>query len=74
MSTFVKTGGRSVPIIGLLFLLFCIGAALFALRAAAQERPPASVEEESATIKDDATVAPDAAQTADHSISFPVDI
>jgi len=32
------------------------------------------VEEESATIKDDPTVAPDAAQSSDHNISFPVDI
>ena len=62
-------------LIGLLFLL-CIGAALFTLRATAQERAPAdqSVEEESATIKDDPTVAPDAAQSSDHNISFPTDI
>jgi hypothetical protein len=71
----MKTFWRSVPLIGLLFLL-CIGAALFTLRATAQNRPSAdrSVEEESATIKDDPTVAPDAAQSSDHNISFPVDI
>jgi len=71
----MKTFWRSVPLVGLLLLL-CLGAALFTLRATAQDRPPAdqSVEEESATIKDDPTVAPDAAQTSDHNISFPTDI
>lgn len=65
---------RSVPLIGLLSLL-CCGAALFTLRATAQERASdQSVEEESATIKDDPTIAPDAAQTSDHNISFPTDI
>jgi hypothetical protein len=63
---------RSLPLVGLLFLV-CLGAALFTLRATAQDRDQ-SVEEESATIKDDPTVAPDAAQSSDHNISFPVDI
>jgi hypothetical protein len=36
--------------------------------------PPPSAPEESATIVDDPTIAPDAAQSADHSVSFPADI
>jgi hypothetical protein len=60
------------------------GAALVTLRAAEQAtdrpaRPPTShpapsAPEESATIVDDPTVAPDAAQSADNNISFPTDI
>ena len=75
MENHMKTLWRSVPLIGLLFLL-CLGAALFTLRATAQEKAPAqaSEPEESATIKDDPTIAPDAAQTSDHNISFPTDI
>ena len=60
--------------------LLCLGAAFFTLRAVAQskekEAPAAqpSKEEESATIKDDPTVAPDARQSADNNVSFPTDI
>ncbi len=36
--------------------------------------PPPAAPEESATIVDDPTIAPDAAQSADHSVSFPADI
>ena len=36
--------------------------------------PPPSAPEESATIADDPTLAPDAAQSADRSVSFPADI
>jgi len=62
-------------------LLF-VGAALVTLRAAAQtvspttpsSHPPASAPEESATITDDPTIAPDAAESADHNVSFPTDI
>ncbi|HEY3785645.1 MAG TPA: hypothetical protein VGL55_10220 [Steroidobacteraceae bacterium] len=36
--------------------------------------PPPSAPEESATITDDPTIAPDAAQSADHNVSFPTDI
>lgn len=68
---------RSIVLV-VLSATLCLGAAFFALRAAAQgkDAPPASqsAEEESATIKDDATVAPDAAQSADNNVSFPVDI
>jgi len=57
-----------------------LGAALVTLRAAEQaaaqasSHAPPSVPEESATIEDDPTVAPDAAQSADHNVSFPTDI
>lgn len=68
---------RSIGLITLMSLL-CLGAALFALRATAQSKgaPPSSqsTEEESATIKDDPTIAPDASQSADNNVSFPVDI
>jgi hypothetical protein len=36
--------------------------------------PPPSAAEESATITDDPTIAPDPAESADHSVSFPADI
>ena len=36
--------------------------------------PPPSAPEESATITDDPTVAPDAAEPADNNVSFPSDI
>lgn len=70
---------RSIGLVVVMSLL-CLGAALFALRATAQSQtkepspPAASKEEESATIKDDPTVAPDAKQSADNNISFPTDI
>lgn len=64
-----------------------LGAALVTLRAAATvgsdparqaqpapAHPPASAPEESATIADDPTTAPDAAQSADKNVSFPTDI
>lgn len=62
-------------------------AAAFTLRAAehaagpretpsrkAPEHPPPAAPEETATITDDPTVAPDAAQSADNNVSFPTDI
>jgi hypothetical protein len=36
--------------------------------------PPPSAPEESATIADDPTTAPDASQSADNNVSFPTDI
>jgi hypothetical protein len=36
--------------------------------------PPPAAPEESATISDDPTTAPDAAQSADNNVSFPTDI
>jgi len=53
-----------------------MAAALITLRAAekAPVHPPPSAPEESATIADDPTTAPDAAQSADKNVSFPSDI
>jgi hypothetical protein len=61
-----------------------LGAAVVTLRAAetsrvlpagsAKQHPPASAPEESATIKDDPTTAPDPSQSADNNVSFPTDI
>jgi hypothetical protein len=65
-----------------------LGAAFVTLRAAEQVstpraahpspppagHPPPSAPEESATITDDPTTAPDAAQSADNNVSFPNDI
>jgi hypothetical protein len=58
-----------------------LGAAFVTLRAAervggtpAVAHPPPSAPEESATIADDPTTAPDAAQSADNNVSFPTDI
>ncbi len=73
----MKKTWRSIGVMALLSLL-CIGAAFVTLRAVAQnaEAPPPkpSAAEESATIQDDATVAPDPKQSADNNVSFPVDI
>ena len=41
---------------------------------AKQTHPPASAPEESATITDDPTTAPDPSQSADNNVSFPTDI
>jgi len=56
-------------------LLVCAGALMLESKAA----PPPSVSkpqvpEESATIKDDPTIAPDPKQSADNNVSFPTDI
>ncbi len=73
--------------IGLLLLgaVLFFGAALVTLRAAEQAshaavthsapaHPPPSAPEESATIVDDPTIAPDPSQSADNNVSFPTDI
>ena len=57
----------------LVFVAVCV-ALLAGPRAAAAPPAPTPVPEESATISDDPTVAPDAAQSADRSVSFPSDI
>ena len=38
-----------------------------------KQHPPASAPEESATITDDPTTAPDPSQSADNNVSFPTD-
>lgn len=40
----------------------------------AKQHPPAAAPEESATIADDPTTAPDPSQSADNNVSFPTDI
>lgn len=40
----------------------------------AKQHPPASAPEESSTISDDPTTAPDPSQSADNNVSFPTDI
>jgi hypothetical protein len=68
-----------------LSVMALLGAAVVRLRAAEQnfapavvnsvkQHPPASAPEESATIKDDPTTAPDPSQSADNNVSFPTDI
>ena len=71
---------RSIWLIVLSTVLF-FGAAFVTLRAAEQAsrpappaHPPASAPEESATISDDPTTAPDPSQSADNNVSFPNDI
>jgi hypothetical protein len=54
-----------------------IAVAFVALRAVAQDAPappPPSRAEESATIEDDAIIAPDSNESADSNLSFPTDI
>jgi hypothetical protein len=66
---------RSIWLLVVGTVLF-FGAALVTLKAAEQgkTRPPPSAPEESATITDDPVTAPDASQSADNNVSFPVDI
>jgi hypothetical protein len=53
-----------------------MAAAFVTLRAAEKvpTHPPPSAPEETATIVDDPTTAPDAGQSADNNVSFPADI
>jgi hypothetical protein len=58
-------------------LLVCAGALILESKAAPPPPPSVSkpqVPEESATIKDDPTIAPDPKQSADNNVSFPTDI
>jgi hypothetical protein len=62
---------------GALFFVAMLGIAVafVALRAVAQDAPPApSRAEESATIEDDPIISPDSNESADANISFPTDI
>jgi hypothetical protein len=49
-------------------------ASASAATAIEKTHPPASAPEESATISDDPTTAPDPSQSADNNVSFPTDI
>jgi hypothetical protein len=76
---------RPIWIMALMSLL-CMGAVVGALGAFAQEKPEAQqqtspraepkepVLDDAQTIADDPIIAPDAAESADNNISFPVDI
>lgn len=80
---------RTILLLLLGTVLF-FGAAMVTLRAAERAvhpavapktqapttptHPPPSAPEESATIADDPTTAPDPAQSADNNVSFPTDI
>jgi hypothetical protein len=79
---------RTIWLIVLSAVLF-LGAAVVTLRAAERaiqprpaatavdpekQHPPASAPEESATISDDPTTAPDPKQSADNNVSFPTNI
>lgn len=76
---------RPIWIMALMSLL-CMGAVLGTLGAFAQEKPeeqqktsPQAQQDEpvlddAQTIADDPIIAPDAAESADNNVSFPVDI
>ncbi|HEY2399308.1 MAG TPA: hypothetical protein VGI23_03085 [Steroidobacteraceae bacterium] len=51
-----------------------LDAASLAPAGGTKQHPPASAPEESATITDDPTTAPDPSQSADNNVSFPTDI
>jgi hypothetical protein len=65
---------RSLPSRWAVFVLLgCIVASLFiTFGARAQNAPPKA--ESSATIEDDETLVPDPKESADHNLTFPVDI
>jgi hypothetical protein len=69
---------RALPSRWAVFVLVaCIVASLFiGLGAKAQNRTPPtpSKSESSATIEDDPTLIPDAGESADNNVTFPVDI
>jgi hypothetical protein len=74
----MRTSRRALWLMPLTALVF-FGAAFVTLRAAGQaatqpKHPVPSTPEESATIADDPTTAPDPSQSADNDISFPTDI
>jgi hypothetical protein len=54
----------------------CVLSLIIAYRASAQtsKRPLPSKTEESATIEDDPTLVPDAKESADNNVTFPIDI
>lgn len=62
--------------IGMLVGLLALGAGVVAVTAwaAGQHASTPQVPEESATIRDDPTIAPDPKQSADNNVSFPNDI
>ena len=67
---------RAIWLIVLGAVLF-LGVAVVTLRAAeegAKQHPPPDAPEESATIADDPTTAPDTSQSADNNVSFPTNI
>jgi hypothetical protein len=66
---------RKIITVLISLLVLSSGAAILIARAAPP--PPAGapqVPEESATIHDDRTIAPDPKQSADNNVSFPSDI
>ena len=69
---------RSIAIVTSAIVL-AIGAVVLTTHAADQgKKPPVpgapQVPEESATVRDDPTIAPDPKQSADNNVSFPNDI
>jgi len=66
-----RTNTRTMWLIVLSAVLF-FGVAVVTLRAA--ERAVQAAPEESATISDDPTTAPDPKQSADNNVSFPTNI
>lgn len=57
-----------------LVLLACILASLFIGMSAPRAQNTPSKAESSATIEDDPTLVPDAGESADNNVTFPVDI
>lgn len=57
-----------------LVLIACIVAALFIGSNAPRAQGTPSKSESSATIEDDPTLIPDAGESADNNVTFPVDI
>jgi hypothetical protein len=70
---------RKIIVVLISLLALSSGAAILIARAAppppkAQAPGAPQVPEESATIRDDRTIAPDPKQSADNNVSFPSDI
>ena len=67
----MKISGRTIGIL-LRLAFLCAGATFMTLRAAEQNAP--APRDDAVTIEDDPTAVPDAKESADNNVSFPVDI
>jgi hypothetical protein len=69
----MKITGRTIGIL-LRLAFLCAGAAFMTLRATGQNTSAPPARDDAVTIEDDATIAPDAQESSDNNVSFPVDI
>jgi len=69
----MKITGRTIGIL-LRLAFLCAGAVFMTLRATGQSTDAPPARDDAVTIEDDPTIAPDAKESADNNVTFPVDI